>query len=79
MLELALKRGCMEFLRRVWGGNHNLQEGVPAKKREKKSIIWEFLNRQASNYEEKTQLRNLLDASFIMDHLLLVKKIEEAR
>ena len=35
MIEIALKRGRMEFLRKVWVGNHNLQEGVPAKKREK--------------------------------------------
>jgi len=47
MLELALKRGCMEFLRKVWVGNHNLQEGVHVKKRATKSVIWEFLNRSA--------------------------------
>ena len=74
----ALKHRCIEFLRRVWIGDHKLKAGSIPLRRHSKSILWETLNQQIRTEEDKKELIKTLDLSNIVQNLLADKRITEA-
>jgi len=52
MIETALKKTDLEFLKKVWTGNFALKHGVPVKKRAKKSRIWKQLDAKSTETQK---------------------------
>lgn len=70
-VSLAIKTSCMEFLRRVWSGDHELAEGSELKKRKRKSVIWDTL--------DQGQGEKSLKLSNIIEQFLTRKKVAEVK
>ena len=70
-ISLAIKNSCMEFLRMVWSGDHQLAEGSELKKRKRKSVMWDQL--------EQGQGEKSLKLSNIIEQFLTRKKVAEVK
>lgn len=73
---LAIKNSCMEFLRMVWTGDHELNEGLEVKKRKRRSLIWDQLE-QGQGGERVLKLASIIEQFLTRKKVAEVKQILE--
>ena len=78
LIKLALERHDLDFLRKVYTGNHSIKEGTVVKKRNRRSVLWQELDKKSTRHEKKEVIKHL-KVAFILEHLLKTKRLSEAR
>ncbi|CAG9316768.1 unnamed protein product [Blepharisma stoltei] len=77
MIYIALETSCIGFIKIVWTGNYTVKEVAAIKTRLKNSVIWQKLDQELVDIDERREMVRKLKVSFIIEKLLAMKKIQE--
>ena len=69
LIYLATTNVCLDFLRLVWTGHYKFDEAQMSR-RKKQSLLWEVLENDIKNQQERMDLSRRLKIKFIVNELL---------
>lgn len=79
MIDLAIKTGCIDFLKRLWTGETKVELIEAVNKRKNKSEMWDKLASEAQNGTSALKLvESKLKLTCILENLLINHKFEQA-